>query len=334
MILCEDLRGQREALRVAERARAAIAEPFALRGREVTLQASVGITRARRSQTHAQDLLREADVAMYQAKRRGGGIELYETTHELEFESRLRDAVSLTRLELHYQPVLALAGRRRRALDRGAGSLGASRARAASRPADFLPLAEEIGVIARDRSVGARPGLRSARALARRGPRRRSGAGLGEPVLRVAALAGPRRRARAGTRRCRTPARMPFARADRGEPRARSDARRGPSSTILARLGVRLCLDDYGTDRSTIGALVEPSVRRREVRRAAGEPDACDRARRAHGAAGVETVAKGVETEAQLEAVRDLGCDAAQGFLFAAPAPAEEVGRWLASRTG
>ena len=50
--------------------------------------------------------------------------------------------------------------------------------------------------------------------------------------------------------------------------------------------------------------------------------------------AGVKTVAEGVETDAQLAAVRHLGCDAAQGFLLATPAAAEEVGRWLASRKG
>ena len=146
VILCEDLRGQREALRVAERARSAIAEPFAWRGRELTLQASVGISRARPGQTRGQDLVREADMAMYQAKRRGGGVELYETTHELELGSRLRDAVQLTHLQLHYQPVLGLASA-------GVHSLEAlvrweHPERGLVPPADFLGHAEEIGVIA------------------------------------------------------------------------------------------------------------------------------------------------------------------------------------------
>jgi diguanylate cyclase len=53
----------------------------------------------------------------------------------------------------------------------------------------------------------------------------------------------------------------------------------------------------------------------------------------AHGA-GLAAIAKGIETAPQRDALRRLGCDAAQGFLFAAPAPAEEIEQWLMARTG
>jgi EAL domain-containing protein (putative c-di-GMP-specific phosphodiesterase class I) len=99
----------------------------------------------------------------------------------------------------------------------------------------------------------------------------------------------------------------------------------------LALLGVRLCLDDYGLDRSTIGVLSSHPF---GVVKVAAETGARTLATAlgAARAAGLETVAERVETEAQLEVIRSLGCDAAQGFLFALPAPAEAVGRWLASR--
>jgi diguanylate cyclase (GGDEF)-like protein len=330
VILCEDLRGQREALRVAERARAAIAEPFSLRGRELNLQASVGITRARRSETRAQDLVREADVAMYQAKRRGGGVELYETTHELEFESRLRDAVSLTRLELHYQPVLALAGDALHSLE--ALVRWDHRERGLVAAADFLPLAEEIGVIAEiDQWVLARACEQLARwrgdgLVDDRVPVsvNLSSASLRSPDL---AAAVERALADAGLSPDSLSLEVTEASLDR-------DPRRAAGTLAnLARSGVRLCLDDYGTDRSTIGALSSHPFGVVKVSAAAAARTLATVLAAARGA-GLETVAEQVETEVQLAAVRDLGCDAAQGFLFAAAAPADEVDRWLASRKG
>jgi EAL domain-containing protein (putative c-di-GMP-specific phosphodiesterase class I) len=96
---------------------------------------------------------------------------------------------------------------------------------------------------------------------------------------------------------------------------------------------VRLSLDDYGTDRSTIGALSSHPFGTVKVGAAAAARTLATVLAAARGA-GAETVAEAVETEAQLAAVRHLGCDAAQGFLLAAPATAEEVGRWLVSRKG
>jgi len=330
VILCEDLRGQREALRVAERARAAIAEPFALHGRELNLQASVGITRARRTETRAQDLVREADVAMYQAKRRGGGVELYETTHELEFESRLRDAVSLTHLELHYQPVLALPGDAVHSLE--ALVRWQHRERGLVAAADFLPLAEEIGVIAEiDQWVLAQACLQLARWRAEGLVNDRvpvsvnlSAASLRAPDL---ARAVDRGLADAGLTPDSLSLEVPEASLERDPRRA------GGALVNLARSGVRLCLDDYGTESSTIGALSSHPFATVKVGAAAAARTLATVLAAARGA-GVETVVQRVETEVQLAAVRDLGCDAAQGFLLIAPTSAEEVALWLAARKG
>ena len=328
VILCEDVRGQREAHRVAERARTAIAKPFELHGHEDTVEASVGITRARSSQTRAQELVREADVAMYQAKRRGGGIELYETTHELELGSGLRDAVQLTRLRLHYQPVLALAGDALHSLE--ALVRWEHPQRGLVVPADFLVLAEEIGVLAQiDQWVLARACAQLARW---RGEgvvddRVTVSVNLASASLRAPDLAHSVERglADAGL----SPPSLLLEVTETSLERDPTHA-----ATVLddlARFGVRLCLDDYGTDRSTIGALSSHpfgAVKFGAVTSARTLATANGAAR----AAGVETVAKAVETQAQLEAVRSLGCDAAQGFVFAAPAAAEDVERWLYSK--
>jgi diguanylate cyclase (GGDEF)-like protein len=329
VILCEDLRGQREALRVAERARAAIAVPFALRGRELILQASVGITRARRSETRAQDLVREADVAMYQAKRRGSGVELYETTHEVEVEARLRDAVALTRLQLEYQPVVALT-------TGGVHSVEAlvrweHSERGLVAPADFLDLAEEVGVIAEiDQWVLAQACAQLAqwRAEGLIDDHVRVSINLSAASLRSPDLIGSVER---GLEDAGLPPECLSL--ELSEPNLERDPMRaGDVLDELARRGVALCLDDYGTDRSTVGALSSHPFGAVKVDATSARTLAIVLS--AARAAGAETVAERVESDAQLETVRDLGFDAAQGFLFAAPAPADAVGRWLASRKG
>ncbi len=153
VVLCEDLRGQRGALRVAERASAAIAEPFLVRGQELSIRASVGVARARRGQTYAHDLIREADLAMYRAKQRSSGVELFdsatstEAMSELDTEHRLRGAIERGELRLHYQPVVTLR------VDQGPVAIEAlvrwqQPGQRMLAPAEFLPLVEETGFIA------------------------------------------------------------------------------------------------------------------------------------------------------------------------------------------
>jgi diguanylate cyclase (GGDEF)-like protein len=152
VILCEELRGQREALRVAERARATIAEPVAVRGEAAIVQASVGIAHARPGRTFAEDLLREADLAMYRAKRRGSGVELFQASasvqavENVEIEQRLRDAVRHAGLRLHYQPVCRLVGDEVLSIE--ALIRWEHPERGLLPPAHFLAVAEETGLVA------------------------------------------------------------------------------------------------------------------------------------------------------------------------------------------
>jgi diguanylate cyclase len=331
VILCEDLRGQREAVRVAKRARAAVAEPVSVQGHEVTIEASVGIARARREQTSAEDLVREADVAMYRAKRRGGGIDLFDpgtgadAISGLEVEQRLRKAVQHAGLVLHYQPVIALDGEPLHSLEAlvrwehpERGLLG---------PAEFLPLAEESGLAA---DVDRWALAEACRQLARW---REEGL-VGEKVLVAVNLS---------VASVRLPGLLDAVRStisDAAIPPAclwlevteasleRDRARVGSVLEQLSSLGVRLCLDGFGTEHSSLGALSSypfdavkliGTAPTRTFAAALGAARALD----------LEAVAKTVETAAQLEAVG--GCDAAQGFVLAAPAPAEATARFLAS---
>lgn len=337
VILCEDLRGQREALRVAERARRAIAEPFALGGTRVTIEASVGIARARREQTQPQELIREADLAMYQAKRRGGGIESYEESAELELESRLRDAVQRAGLTLHYQPVLALEDNRLQSLE--ALVRWEHPERGLQAPEEFLPLAEETGLILDiDQWVLAE----ACRALSRW---RADGllddalpvsVNLSSRTLRSTELTRiiERNTAAAGIPPDRLSVELTEASLDQ-DPRGAT-----ASLEALSRIGVRLCLDDFGSDRASLRVLATHRWSTVKLDRATTVSASADpKLSRMLGgvlavahAAGLTAIAKGIETAPQRDALRRLGCDAAQGFLFATPAPAEGLEPWLTAR--
>jgi len=345
LILCEDLRGRSEAMRVAERARAAIGEPFRLRDREVTVEASVGVARARRTPIDGQGLLHEADVAMYRAKRTGRGIELYESgsnTHaiaELQIEARLRDALQHAGLRLHYQPVLTLAD----------GSLHSVEAlvrwehpeHGLQAPAEFLPVAEETGLIVQvdhwvlaeatrqlsrwredgllDRGVPVSVNLSSRTLLA---------SDLTDAVSSATAEAEIE----------------PGCLSVEVTEAALADDRSGVAGALtkLDHLGARIWLDNFGTGLASLSVLsTHPFDAVKIDARLIGEAAADAKTARMLGAvlgvvhaAEARTVAQGIESESQLQAMQSLGFDAGQGFLFARPGPADQIGGWLASRRG
>jgi diguanylate cyclase (GGDEF)-like protein len=337
VILCEDLRGPREAQRVAERARETIAQPFALSGTQVTLQASVGIARARREQTHPQELIREADLAMYQAKRRGGGIESYEATGEFELESRLRDAVQRAGLQLHYQPVIALADNRLHSLE--ALVRWEHPERGLQSPAEFLPLAEDSGLIVDiDQWVFAE----ACRALA--GWRRD---GLVDARLTVSVNVSSRTLRSPelvnAIERATTAVDLPPDRLwlELTEATLEQDPR-GTAAALeaVAQTGAGLCLDAFGSDRASLRVLSSHpwSAVKLDLATTTSASTDANLARMLGALLGVVhaadlvAIAKGIETAPQRDAVRRLGCDAAQGFLFAAPAPAGDLESWLAAQ--
>ena len=344
VILCEDLRGRREALRVAERARAAVAEPFLLRGHDVPVRASVGIASARRGQTHAQDVIREADTAMYRAKQRHSGVELFDTTmdayalNELEIEHRLRGAIKRNELRLHYQPVLTLASDAK-VVSVEALVRWAQPDRGLLAPADFLPMAEETGLIAQiDQWVLAEACLQ----LTRWREARLVPSGLSVSVnISPRSLGSPSLidavdRALAGARLPPGCLALEVAETTVDE----EPARAGAVLEGLERLGVRLCLDDFGTGSASLSALSRYPFDVVKLDRSTTRPAFADsKAARMLGAvlgvaraAELKAIAEGIETTHDLEAARGLGFEGAQGFVFAAPTPPDQLSAWLASR--
>ena len=150
LVVCEQLDGPHEAIRVAERVAQAINQPIVLASGEHFVSASIGIAVAERADADPADLLRDADAAMYRAKERGRGrYELFDdllrrrVLVRLRTENELRRGIDQGELRVVYQPIVELA-RRQRGRRRGARALAASRARAA-RPGRVHPRRGGLG---------------------------------------------------------------------------------------------------------------------------------------------------------------------------------------------
>ena len=150
-ILLEDVRNPSDAIRVAERLQGKLSHPFTVQGYEIVVHASVGIAFSTTTCAHAEDLLRDANIAMYRAKRAGKArCEVFDTAmHEsavrrLELETELRKGLELGELRTHYQPIVSLKS------GRITGFEALTRWQRGERllaPAEFIAVADETGLI-------------------------------------------------------------------------------------------------------------------------------------------------------------------------------------------
>jgi diguanylate cyclase (GGDEF)-like protein len=345
VLVCEDLADEHEAMAIAERMSAALREPMSIEGHELTLTISVGIAVTDTDATTPEALVRDADIAMYHAKSEGrnrcalfDGRLREDLLADLALEADLRRALERGELHLLYQPVL----------DLGSGCIEAVEAllrwqhpvHGTLTPGRFIRIAEDCGAIV---EIGRWMIGEACAELA--GWRR---AGYAENI-RVDVNLSPRQLA--------DPELLATIRASlAGSGLAPSDLcleitegilmddlERG--SEVLGAVrdaGIRLALDDFGTGHSSLGHLrglsidalkVDQSLVRDLTSTTDAEP--LVRAMVAMGhALGLEVVAEGVETPEQLQVVRALGFDAAQGFILARPAPGHRVGPVLFGPSG
>ena len=150
-ILLSSLNDEMQANVLAHRIQDALAAPFSIAGREVFISISIGIACSRIEHTSPEEILHDADTAMYHAKSRGKARhELFDADmharalDRLGLESDLRQAVKNKTLEVHHQPIVLLSSSMCVALRRW--SAGHGTAKPVS-PADFIPIAEELGLI-------------------------------------------------------------------------------------------------------------------------------------------------------------------------------------------
>jgi diguanylate cyclase (GGDEF)-like protein/PAS domain S-box-containing protein len=330
----------------ADRAVAAARDSLRLLGRPfdvdtITLEvgASAGVAVAPEHGVDSHELLRCADVAMYQAKKASEGVALYDPTDDrhsprrLELISGLGEAIRGGGLELHYQPKIRLSDGRTLGLEAlvrwrhpDLGLLP---------PVDFIPLAEVGDLIQPLTLWVTREACRALRSWLERGHDLTMAVNLStRSLLNAESVAELVRTIRdEGV----DPPRVEF---EITETALLADPETASQTIqLLHRAGARIAIDDFGTGYSALSSLRRFPVDTLKVDRSFVVDLVSDRTSAAivqsvvalANRLGIRAVAEGVEDEVTARALRDMGCDEAQGYLFAVPAPAAEIQSRLGS---
>jgi diguanylate cyclase (GGDEF)-like protein len=333
VILCEDVSGELQAIAIAERIAAELDAPFTVAGDEVFMRTSVGIALATEPGARPEALIRDADAAMYRAKERGGGVyEVFDdqmrerAVRRMETENALHRALDRGEFVMHYQPIVQMA----------TGALHGVEAlarwehphRGLVMPGEFIEAAEETGLII---TLGAWAFEAACRQSAAWG-----GLTMMSVNLSARQCGHPELVATFGEILRRTGADPASVCLEITETALMEDVETSTATlSALKELGLTLALDDFGTGYSSLRALQHFPVDVVKIDRSFIAPIEHDPQEAAIVAAvislshalGLRTVAEGIETIAQVDRLRALGCDLAQGFYFAKPAPPDEVRR-------
>ncbi len=336
VLLCA-LRADEDVRLIASRAVRAIGKRFSSDGDDLTVTASVGVIVTSDPSSDPGTLLQQADIAMYEAKSAGrDGFRLYDSKLRVramanhDFDATLRKAIDKKELFLLYQPLFSLDDQSLR----GAEALVRWKhpERGIVLPADFIPLAEERGLIA---SIDTFVFDEACRQLAEWVADESlpdnftmavnlSGRQLSDPALVERVASSIRSHGVAPRQLCLEITETALI----GE--------LGEATTTLAdlsKLGVRIALDDFGTGYSTLAHVQRLNVDILKIDRSFVEQiGGSDRDREIIGAItamahalGMSVVGEGIETTRQLGELTALGCDAGQGYLLARPLPPEQV---------
>jgi len=339
--LLEDVAGVDMAVAAARRICAALERPIVLHaGYEVVASVSVGIALSEPGKS-ADDIIRDADVAMYDAKARGGGgiYRVFDqaamgsrSSERVRIEADLRKGLEQGELEVYYQPFFSLDEER----IVGAEALVRWRhpVNGLMSPTRFIPMAEETGLILPLGRYVLDAACRQVRSIRDRldvdlpisvnlSPRQFQESGLSSQAAAALDAAG-------------LPSELLiFEITENVVMEDLSGAREVMRK--LDRLGVRLAIDDFGTGHSSLAYLKQFPVQEVKVDRSfvqgIAESPVDSAIVRAvidlANAMGISTVAEGVETKDQLAQLRMLGCPVAQGFYFSHPLRAEEFDELL-----
>jgi diguanylate cyclase (GGDEF)-like protein/PAS domain S-box-containing protein len=334
VILAEDLDSDAEALAVAERVLHALEEPFQVGSAEVSMLASVGVSISHDPEAEPEDLLREADVAMYRAKGAGGhNLELFnedlrrEASARLELEDRLEHALPRHELLLEYQPLLPLSGGRPvgcEALVRWHPHGGEPLP-----PLSFLSLAEESERIVQIGDWVLHTACAQVATWRRDGIEMTVSVNVSARELIGADLA---ERVQEALLYCRLPGRALCLEVSEGDV-LRDPARARAALQDVRRLGVAVALDNFGARESTLSLPGSLPLSMLKLDRTLIHGFERNKDRRAMVVAtlalaresGLTAVAMGIETNRQLALARELDCSVGQGFLLHKPDAPERL---------
>ena len=339
VVILQSVTGRAECLQVADRVLAALAPTIRIQGVELRAASSIGIAFHPEDGDSMTALLNHADVAMYCAKQRGrSNVQCYAPgmsamgQEKFKVERELERALQLGQLELHYQPKVDVL----------TGAVGSAEAlvrwrhpdRGLVPPADFIPIAEECGLIGAIGEWVMREACRQARAW--------QDAGL--PCVRIAVNLSPTQFRHGNLlttiRHALADARLEarFLEVELTESAVMSEPE--ASVTILKQLsqmGVLVAVDDFGTGYSSMSYLRrlpvdKLKIDREFIREVMSCPDDASIVRAivslAHSLR-LKVVAEGVETVEQLEFLKTLGCDQYQGYYFSPAVPAQDFAALL-----
>ena len=340
-ILLEDINGPQDATEIADRIQYEITRPFDLNGQEVFTSTSIGIAMSDANMEKPQDLLRNADTALYKAKAGGKAryalfdLGMHDSAVKLlQLETDLRKAVEKDEFCVYYQPIISIKS----------GQVTGFEAlirwqhpeRGLVSPTEFIPVAEETGLIV---PIGWKMLYESCRQMQEWH--------LQNPTLTATSIS-----VNLSNRQFLQPNLVEKIKATLSETGLSSSSltleitesvlmeNAEVITTNLLQLramGIRLALDDFGTGYSSLSYLHRFPIDTLKIDRSfvsritsSGENTELVRTiiTMAHNL-GIEVTAEGVETIEQLKHLRYLECEAAQGYLIARPATAEVAGQWL-----
>jgi diguanylate cyclase (GGDEF)-like protein/PAS domain S-box-containing protein len=329
-VLLDDPASADEATLVAERLVEVLTAPYQLDGRELFVRASIGVALAAVTGQPADELLRDADMAMYAAKAQSrGGYQVFQPAlHEaavgrLALEGDLQRGIEEGQFALHYQPILELASGRLVGLEALLRWHHAERGWVA--PLDFIPAAEASGQIVPIGRFVLRQACRQAVAWQARFPAQplKMSVNVSARQLQEPDVAEDIKRV---VDECGMDPRLLVLEITETVLVKDVEAMAAKLRALTA-CGLRVAVDDFGTGYSSLSYLHRFPVHLLKIDksftdRVDGSVDDAALARaivRLGQALHLETVAEGVETASQLAALRELGCTFGQGYHFAKP---------------
>jgi Amt family ammonium transporter len=339
-VILEEFRAKREVIAVAERIQETLRRPCLVCGSEVFPGASIGIVLRTKEYTSSEDILRDADIAMYRAKEMGRPYMIFdrrmhkEILEALSLEAELREAMVRDQMVLHYQPIVNVDTRGLEGFE--ALVRWNHPSRGIVPPGKFIPLAEETGIILplgrwviaeACRQLGrwqrTIPGAERLSVSVNVSCRQFARDGLVEHVAQVLQETGL------------DPSCLKIEITE--SVLMRDTARSISELNRLKALGVRIAVEDFGTGYSSLSYLRQLPIDHLKIDRSfiSGSDNVEDNVKIVTSIIslarnlGLTVIAEGVEREDQFARLQSVRCDKAQGYMFSRPVDGVAAGRYI-----